>query len=246
MSRRKSAQQPALPTGHTSVMAARDHTADDVEFFPTPPWGARAGAELVKRIDPIARSAWDPCCGAGHMVHGLRDYFRSVRASDAYRYTPDHELLDFVSPSADVGPIADWLFFNPPFALSADFVRLGLQRARRGVAMLMRTGFLESETRFELLYGAHPLTYFAPFSERLPMHKGRYEQDGSTATFYGWFIWKKGVRLLQPRGAFEAPGAWTGVPIPPGTRARLTRDSDRQYAMVDDDDASGARTGTLL
>jgi hypothetical protein len=71
---------PSLPFGGNAVMSSRVATApDELDYFPTPPWAARAGAELIKRLDPAARSCWEPACGQGHMAHGLADYFAEVR-----------------------------------------------------------------------------------------------------------------------------------------------------------------------
>ena len=75
--------------------------------------------------------------------------------------------------------------------------------------MLLRLVFLEGGRRFSL-YQDHPLTLVAPFAERVPMVKGRWDPDASSATAYAWFIWRKG----QPDGRIAI--------IPPGTKARLT------------------------
>ena len=54
-----------------------------LDYFPTPPWAARAGAELVQRLDPLAKTVWEPACGEGHMAGPLAEYF-SVCASDIH------------------------------------------------------------------------------------------------------------------------------------------------------------------
>lgn len=213
------------PADHRAVMASRQDTAfEDADFFPTPPWAARVGGELIKRLDPVAASAWEPACGAGHMVHGLRGILPAVHASDAYLYD-GNAIHDFVADAG--GPAVDWIVTNPPFALIEPFVRRAYSHARRGVAMLMRAGVLESEGRYPLLYGDCPLTVFAPFSERVPMHKGRWESDGSTAAFYAWFIWLKPA--LRPRRFMARVGdSWypATLPIAPGQKKRLTHRSD--------------------
>lgn len=220
------------PADWRAVMASRDNREDTVDFFPTPPWGARAGAEFVRRLDPHDRSLWwEPTCGALHMAHGLRDYAPRLAISDAYRYGPGYPLFDFMGDQA--APYrAGWIFANPPFAHIFDFIRLAYARADRGVAMLMRAGVMEGVARHGLLYGECPLTIFAPFSERLPMHRGRWEEDGSTATFYAWFIWLKPA--LRPRRYMvRLEDQWfpATIPIAPGARKRLTRPSDAAYAV---------------
>lgn len=218
------------PRDHRVVMASRMDHADEADFYPTPPWAARAGAELIRALDPGAVSSWEPACGAGHMVHGLRDYFDVVHASDAYLYD-GNAIHDFTG--GDVPPVrADWIVSNPPFGQIEAFIRAAHAQAVRGVAMLMRAAVLESEGRYPLLYGECPLTVFAPFSERVPMHKGRWEDDGSTATFYAWFIWLKPERRARRMMARVGDRFYPAtLPIAPGQRKRLARASDAAFAM---------------
>lgn len=213
------------PEGFSAVMAMRQPTApDDLDYFPTPPWAARAGGELIRSIDPQARTAWEPACGGGHMAHGLTDYFGGgVWPTDIH----DHQgpirprfIGDFVRGDLDeVGdPRADWIVTNPPFVLGEAFVRTAWARARRGVAMLLRLQFLEGAARFRLFHEL-PLYAVAPFAERVPMVKGRWDPTASSATAYAWFLWiKPGVE-----GFGEAPRVMF---IAPGTRARLARPED--------------------
>jgi len=230
------------PEGAQAVMAAHAPAvveADSArvaewrarEFFPTPPWAARAGGELIGRLDPGLWWCWEPACGAGHMAHGLAGYFETVWATDVADRGWDGQHgppLDFLSPAADRIDQADWIVTNPPFGLAAEFVEAGLRRARRGVAILARMALLESVGRFELFYGDRPLSVLAPFTERVAMTLGEWRPKASTATAYAWFVW------MQPEAAERAAllGGWDVgrapviVPVPPGSRARLTRSGD--------------------
>ncbi|MFN4176444.1 MAG: hypothetical protein ACK4F1_05765 [Phenylobacterium sp.] len=211
-----------------------------LEYFPTPPWAARAGGELINAIDPPPASGkwwcWEPAAGGGHMVQGLGDYFQYVFATDIHDHGADlHRSLDFLSPEADAFDQVDWIVTNPPFAKAAEFVAAGLRRARRGVAILARTALLESGRRYPMFFpgadqpkGTAALYALAPFFERVPMTLGRWDPKASTATAYAWFVW------MQPAAAADMshrtrrllglrPEVW---PIPPGTRERLTRPDD--------------------
>lgn len=216
-------QRTLIPAGHTSVMSNRAPSIDGLDYFPTPPWAARAGGELIQRLDPGEWSVWEPACGGGHMAHGLRDYFPIVTESDIHRHegAAPAFLTDFLSDDAAAhDPGADWIVTNPPFVLGDAFVRTAYARARRGVAMLLRLVFLEGGKRYRLLHQDCPLTAVAPFSERVPMVKGRWDPDASSATAYAWFFWiKPGI------GTARGPLA-SLLPIPPGTRERLAKVGD--------------------
>lgn len=222
-------QAAGAPRNARAVMASRDPQADDVDFFPTQPWGGRAGAEIILRLDPQARSVWECACGPLMMVHALRDYFGTVHASDAYLYD-GNRIHDFLGESA--APFAaDWIVTNPPFSHLEAFIERAWALARRGVAMLLPARAIHGVERHGLLFGRAPLTVFSPFSERLPMHKGVYDPDRSTAAEYAWFFFLKPV--LRPRrfmvrfGDDWRPGV---LEIGPGTKRRLFRPSDLQFA----------------
>lgn len=195
----------------------------DLDFFPTPPWAARAGAELVKRVDPMAACVWEPACGEGHISEPIREIFPIVYTSDIHRYNGAAvHVMDFLDGGISLAETLghdrpDWIITNPPFLKAAEFVQRGLEVAMRGVAVLCRAAFLESATRFPLLFeGDYPLTIMAPFIERVPMQLGSWDPAASTATAYAWFLFRKVGRGPQP----------IIIPIPPGTKARLTKVDD--------------------
>lgn len=204
-------------------------------LFCTPPWAGRAGAETVLRLDPGRWTACDPACGLGHLVHGMKDYFPAVLAHDIRDWGwagADRTDLDFLSAEASDVQGVDWYFGNPPFTLAEQFIRTGLARARRGVAMLVRLQFKESEGRYDLFHGpANRVAMAAPFSERVPMNMGRWVPDADNPTAYAWFFWLTPAALATSplRPAIE--GAWSASSyleqtIPPGTRSRLWGEDD--------------------
>jgi len=188
-----------------------------LEFFPTWPWATRAGAELVKFLDPRAREVLDPCCGEGHMAMVLTEYFASVRASDVYDYGYGSSR-DYLDPNRRGVNACDWVIMNPPFEPAAEFIRRALLEARRGVAVFARLAFLESEARYSLLWrGEHPLSHVACFVERVPLVLGRLDPVARSATAYAWFFFDKEWPQLR------APEL---MAIPPGTKRRLTKPDD--------------------
>ena|GEM_PF-785291 len=211
----------------------------ELNFFPTPPWAARAGGELVRMLDPGARSAWEPACGEGHAAVPLEAYFDDgVWRTDVHDHAgPNgpYRIGDFPRGDFDKerNPVVDWVITNPPFAQAEAFVTKGLSVARRGVAMLCRLAFIETVGRFPLM---QRLAVHAPFAERVPMQLGSWDPDLSSATAYAWFVWMQDEALeASPyapaiRGCWSDGGSLTRI-IPPGTCARLTHAGDRvQFA----------------
>ncbi len=191
-----------------------------LEWFATPPFASRAGAELIHALHPGVASAWEPCCADGIMAACLGETIPLVHASDLQLQDgparPNTAFtFDFLLDTHGA-PEVDWIITNPPFASAPDFVRLGLQRARRGVAIIQRLAFLETPDRYQLNFESPVgLSVFAPFIERVAMHLGPWKPEAGTATAYAWFIYDK-----------EWRGEAVVRPIPPGSKDRLSRRDD--------------------
>jgi hypothetical protein len=186
-----------MPEGHQNrspaVMAQRSEGADSLDDFPTPLWATRALLEHVLEPNDWLRSnCWEPTCGRGFMASALREYFREVRASDVFPFGFG-DVVDFLDRSMPHGRFG-WIVTNPPFRLAEEFVRLSLDRADSGVAMLVRTGFIETSGRYERLFRDRPPTCVAQFTERVPILRGRVDPRASTATGYCWLVWRIGSR----------------------------------------------------
>lgn len=255
------------PAGHLSVMTdkapaivltddARTSLYRKLEYFPSPPFAFRALGEILRALDPPLPgspgwAAWECACGEGHGAYGLKDYFRSVISSDIH----DHGaglVHDFLGEET-FAPAVDWVVTNPPFGLAAQFVARGLRHARRGVAMLCRSGWRETAGRYGLFYGpGASCDLELPFFDRVNMNLGRWvvkstAKGGSSATPYSWFVWfkpeAKPLQVAQAQAALRAmlpmftagvdgpvpgmgPHGLPSIGIPPGTKARLTGPDD--------------------
>ena len=124
-------------------MQRRRVAPDSLDYFPTPPFATRALCEFLQAegYDLSRMTCWEPACGEMHMAKPLGEYFGQVRASDVHQYG-DNELIDFALTGATEEG-ADFIISNPPFRLAEEFIRVGLDRANEGVAMLLRSAFLE-------------------------------------------------------------------------------------------------------
>jgi predicted RNA methylase len=211
----------ALSTkGFTAVMAQRREPPNALDYFPTPPWATRA---LFRHVLPAlgvetSRQVWEPACGGGHMAEVIAEFTAiPVIATDVFDHGYGSAPVDFLDQLAlPFAENVDWIITNPPFRPADQFALRALDLARVGVALLLRTQWLESEDRYRSIFRDRPPTLFAPFVERVPMLRGRWDPDASTATSYSWFVWLRGS---SPRPIF-----W----IPPGCRAALSRSDDRQ------------------
>lgn len=219
----------------TAVMQRRAEPTDSLDFFPTPPWATRAFVRDVMIAQwnvPQDALIWEPAAGEGHMAEVLRESFDRVRASDVHDYGCGYEVGSFVGVGPDVmtSQETDWFISNPPFNLAIEFVLRALAAARQGVCMLLRSSWVESEERYEFLFRRQPPTCIVQYCERVPMVKGRWDPDGSTATSYAWFCWRKG---------FGGNAGTQFVWLPPGRKARWTLPTDRAR-FVRADEAAGA------
>lgn len=174
-----------------AVMAQRSEARDSLDDFPTPPWASRALVEhVIERGNPVSQmSVLEPACGRGHMARAFSEYFQKVEASDIHPYgygqTGDFLRTIYAADSFD------WVITNPPFKSAEEFIHRAMPIARRGVAVLVRTVFIESVGRFQRIFSQNPPSIFAQFVERVPMVKGRVDRSASTATGYAWIIWEK-------------------------------------------------------
>lgn len=202
-----------IPHGGTAVMARRLEPPSSLDFFPTPPWATRALFPFLN-----GRSAWEPAAGEGHMSAVLAEFFAEVIASDVFDYEKGFRVGSFVGEGPDCVTLSapvDWIITNPPFNLASQFALHAIREARKGVALLTRTAWLEGGARYRSLFSDRPPALVGLFSERVPMVKGRWDPNASTATSYCWVIWRVG---------HAGPTAFTW--IPPGQRQALTRPDD--------------------
>lgn len=206
-------------TSH-AVMGQRIEPRDSLDDFPSPPWATRAMVQHIIAPGASAQgfSVLEPACGRGHMAQALSEYFGEVHAADVHPYGYG-ETKDFLTSSHAPGSF-DWVITNPPFKIAQEFLHRAFPIARRGIAILERTTFIEGIGRYQTLFSARPPAIIAPFAERVPMVKGRVDASASSATSYSWFVWLK-------EAAGEPVVRW----IPP-CRKTLERNDDYLPSFV--------------
>lgn len=242
----------------SAVMAQRHEPHDSLDFFPTPPWATRALMEHVLTGHGwgahsfAGMSAWDPCCGAGHMVRPLKEYFPRVHASDIHDYGKGERLHDFLLPGNPAFS-ADFLIFNPPFRLALPFILKAREIARQAVCVLVRTSFAEGQERYRDLFKRHVPMIEAQFVERVVMVKGRCVDPAlkywneekqawqaiRSATAYSWLVFpgrdhQRVLRCCQKiwippcRKKLERPGDYDDPKLTGPAMGIRTRDDIRK------------------
>jgi hypothetical protein len=202
-----------------AVMSQRIRPEAGLDDFPTPPWAVRGLVEHV--IGELAslrhQTCLEPACGRGHTATALAEYFGHVEASDVHPY--GFGAVDDFTLSSHADGAFDWVVTNPPFRRAEAFIMRALPIARRGVAMLSRTVFVESVGRYQRMFAPHPPSKVAQYVERVPMVQGRLDRKASTATGYAWLVWEKDTVSTATQFLW----------IPP-CRKQLERDTD--YAPI--------------
>lgn len=180
----------------SAVMQQRSEPHDSLDDFPTPPWATRALCEWLltnwagEPGDMAEFTCREPAANRGHMIRPLAEYFGEVFASDIHEYGAGFNQADYLwGASWDQ---TDWTITNPPFKLAEQFIDRAIMLSRHGVAMIVRSAFLEGVGRYQRLFSVNPPSHVLQFTERVVMHKGRLAPEGSTATAYCWLVWMIG------------------------------------------------------
>ena len=183
----------------------RKSPKDGIEDFPTHPWATRAFIEhiLIPRHNVVqAQTVWEPAANRGYMVRPLQEYFEQVIASDVADYGVGFPVIDFLNgpKPSDFGMEVDWIITNPPFNKALEFVKRAMEpgMASRGVAVFVRSSWVEGITRYNELFKDNPPAYIAQYCERVPIVRGRIDEKAATAMPYCWFVWDHHVDFGDP------------------------------------------------
>lgn len=163
----------------------------DRDYYRTPDWAAKACVGTLRRDGWLGRETtfMDPCAGDGVFGDAILAYDSQIFLMEIDIEPLGHSVVqdDFL-----VGDIArwgkiDWVIGNPPYVHAEAFVRRAWEVADKGVAFLLRLGFLAGQGRSRALYP----TIGVPDLYVLP-RRPSFTPDGKTdAADYAWFVWPK-------------------------------------------------------
>ena len=163
------------------------------DFYETAPWQTRA----LLAHQPITGLVLEPCAGDGSLANELRlasdarvvtNDIDVSRLADYHFDASDYRLFDRIE--ADIGPI-DWVVTNPPYAMPrcTQIVRLAVERARVGVAMMLRISFREPTAKVN---PRGPFLSTHPISRLLTLPRYSFTGNGkSDSATTEWAIWLK-------------------------------------------------------
>ena len=196
---------------------------ESLDPFPTPPWATRAlFIRVLADLWPLGGAhnpvVHEPACGAGHMVKVLDEFTNHAKASDILDYgLAGQQIADYTDWRERFGRV-DWTITNPPYSQAQKFIQRALDLSETGVAMLLRTTFLEGIARYETLFSKRPPAIVAPFTERVTMQRGRLRETKGSMIPYCWFVWY--------REGGDWPNAAPRIRWIPPCRAELTHPGD--------------------
>jgi hypothetical protein len=156
-----------------------------LDAYQTPVWMSQA---LLSSVPEITGTILEACSGDNSLANVLRAQSGTLvitndidltYAADLHNDARSHLLYEHA-------PSVDWVVTNPPFEQMLPILKLALQRARVGVAMLSRISFLEpTNTRGPWLKASPPHRYLV--TERHSF-TGNGKSDSATTA---WLVWSK-------------------------------------------------------
>jgi predicted RNA methylase len=178
-----------------------------LDYYATPTEEVTNILEVVG-LDLAGANVLEPCCGGGHMVEGIYKYAprANILATDVMQRTNPFLVRDAVGDTimyhygtkydflSDDYPIehADYVIMNPPFSVIIPFVQRSLEIADKGVLMLGRLKFVESQKRYTEIFKDNPPTKIWAYVDRIACYKnGDLSEKPSSIEAYAWFYWDK-------------------------------------------------------
>ena len=165
------------------------------DYYATEP----KAVELLLEQECFSPYVWECACGEGHISEVLKAHGYKVKSSDLYdRGYEGTETIDFLTVKKEdiYHDFSSDIITNPPYKYAKEFVGKALEISMDStkVAMLLKLTFLEGKARKKLFEIAPPKRIYV-FSSRVKCAKnGEFENIGSSAVAYAWYVWEKGYK----------------------------------------------------
>lgn len=194
-------QQQLVPQGKAAPRPSRRREGD---VYLTPAWATETLLEHAP--DLRGQTLLDPCCGDGRMaaavtperfteviINDLSEaaVHRALPALDAVDVLVRYSLGDATWPSLYI-PAPCWVVTNPPFFAAGDIARAALQHARLGVALLLRSTWLEPcSASPKAPRGERRWLTRLPPTRQIMLGRVSFTGTGTDSAPCSWYIWTR-------------------------------------------------------
>lgn len=165
------------------------------DFYATEP----KAAELLLEVEPDLKNIWECACGQGHLAKVFDKYGKLAKATDLINrgYGKQQDFLNDLT--VNFNPDYFWngdIVTNPPYSEALEFCKKALNLVKEGskVCMFLKLTFLESKERKEFFKEAPPKIVYVCSSRIRCAIRGNFEDVGSSAICYAWFVWERGYK----------------------------------------------------
>lgn len=158
-----------------------EHERESHDYYATEPVCA---AELLQVVN--ATNIWECACGEGHLAKVFDICGVLSKATDLIDRGYGQGGVDFLRCREKHD---GWIVTNPPYKYAVEFAEHALSLAPN-VAMFLKLTFLEGQKR-KKFFEHHPPKYIYVYSSRRKCAmNGEFDDLGSSAACYAWFIWE--------------------------------------------------------
>lgn len=165
----------------------------ELDYYPTPKNVTQALMDFMFKNDymDFNTTIWEPACGNGAMSEALMEYCPSVYSSDIRETGYGVGNIDFLKEKHPMK--FDAIITNPPFNLSAEFIKKATSESRI-VCMLLKSQYWHAKNRYNLFVNTPPrfvlpLTWRPDFLEH---EKQEGDKKGAPTMEVAWSVWFKG------------------------------------------------------
>jgi len=174
----------------SSERQEHDYYATDPEALP-PLLDYLVDNGLLRTV--VGKKVWECACGEGHLSKKMEEKGMIVKSSDLILRGYGQSGVDFLKTThADCGD--NMIITNPPYKIAQEFVEHSLKITNTGTltCMLLKLTFLEGQKRKKLFDKYPPLKVLVFSARQKCAINGDFENIGSSAICYAWFVWMKG------------------------------------------------------
>ncbi len=167
------------------------------DFYPTPP---HAVYPLIQ-MEEFEWSILEPACGEWDISECFINKWYEVISTDLVSRWYWVWDIDFLLYNWEM---VDNIVTNPPFRLAKDFIRVSKKYAKKRIAMLLKTTFLEWVWRYEMFQDKDfPLKTVYQFCRRVTFSKRWEWVKSGWLIAYAWFvrdkdhIWPPNIKWIK-------------------------------------------------